>query len=92
MKKNNETYEFFYDTMPCKKLKQIPENRQDAPTVFQVNGLFTVNVSRFLKFKKIYMPKILPYEIPPETGLMIDTEFEFQIANYLAESKIKMVK
>lgn len=75
-----------------KKNPKKISNRQDAPTVFQVNGLFTVNVSRFLKFKKIYMPKILPYEIPPETGLMIDTEFEFQIANYLAESKIKMVK
>ena len=26
------------------------------------------------------MPKILPYEIPIQTGLMIDTNYEFQIA------------
>ena len=33
---------------------------------------------------------ILPYEIPPETGLMIDTEFEFQIAEMIASGKIKI--
>jgi len=36
------------------------------------------------------MPKTLPYEIPPETGLMIDTEFEFQIAEMIAQKKIKI--
>jgi hypothetical protein len=36
------------------------------------------------------MPKILPFEILPETGLMIDTEFEFQIANQIAKKQIKI--
>jgi len=36
------------------------------------------------------MPKVLPYEITPETGLMIDTEFEFQIADMIARGKIKI--
>ena len=33
----------------CKKLKKIPENRQDAPTVYQMNGLYVFNAKNFLK-------------------------------------------
>jgi len=71
-----------------KKRKDRIISRQSAPIVYQVNGLFTINVKRFLKFKKIYMPKILPCEISPERGFMIDTEFEFQIANLMAKRMI----
>ena len=48
--------------------------------VYQLTGFQTINVKSFQKFKKIYMPKVLPVEIPQETGLMIDTEFEFKLA------------
>lgn len=65
-------------------------NRQDSPTVYQLNGLFVLYVDKLLKYRRFYMPKILPYEIPPETGLMIDTEFEFQIAEMIASGKIKI--
>ena len=33
------------------------------------------------------MPKTFPFEIPPERGFMIDTKFEFEIANLLAKNK-----
>ena len=33
-----------------------------------------------VRSKTWYTSKILPFEIPIETGLMIDTNFEFQIA------------
>ena len=36
------------------------------------------------------MPKALPYEISPETGFMIDTEFEFQVAEMIAKKYIKI--
>jgi CMP-N-acetylneuraminic acid synthetase len=72
-----------------KKQKQRIMSRQTAPVVFQVNGLFAINVKQFLKFKKIYMPKIIPFEISPERGFMIDTEFEFQIADLMAKKMIK---
>jgi len=71
-----------------KKSKHEIKSRQSAPVVFQVNGLFVINVNRFLKFKKIYMPKILPFEISPERGFMIDTKFEFQIADLMAKKII----
>lgn len=66
-----------------KKTKKRVTNRQDAPIVYQLTGFQIINVPRFLKYKKIYMPRILPIEIPPKTGLMIDSEFEFQIADYM---------
>ena len=64
-----------------KKTKKCVTNRQDAPIVYQLTGFQIINVPRFLKYKKIYMPRILPIEIPSKTGLMIDSELEFQIAD-----------
>ena len=70
-----------------KKTKKRVANRQDAPIVYQLTGFWIINVPRFLKYKKIYMPRILPVEVPSETGLMIDTEFEFQIANCMFKKR-----
>jgi len=72
-----------------KKVRKRITSRQQAPVVFQLNGLFTFYVNQFLKYKKLYMPKILPYEIPAKTGLMIDTDFEFQIAECIAKKNIR---
>ncbi|RZD47109.1 MAG: hypothetical protein CXT78_03015 [Thaumarchaeota archaeon] len=62
-------------------------NRQNSPSVYQLTGFQTINVKQFLKYKQVYMPKILPYEIPLETGLMIDTEYEFKLAECIATMK-----
>ena len=61
-------------------------NRQNIPIVYQLNGLHTFYVEKLIKYGRLYMPKIVPYEIPLETGLMIDTEFEFQIAKLMIEN------
>jgi CMP-N-acetylneuraminic acid synthetase len=66
-----------------KKPKVLPKSRQSAPTVYQMSGFHILNKLRFLKHKTWYMPKILPYEIPIETGLMIDTNYEFLIAKHM---------
>ena len=66
-----------------KKPKVLPKSRQSAPTVYQMSGFHILNKLRFLKYKTWYMPKILPYEIPIETGLMIDTNYEFLIAKHM---------
>lgn len=70
-----------------KKMKIRPKRRQDAPKVYQLNGLYTYNTEKFLKYKNPFLPKGLPYEIPPETGLMIDTELEFKIAEMMLKQK-----
>jgi CMP-N,N'-diacetyllegionaminic acid synthase len=70
-----------------KKLASRVNRRQDAPTVHQLNGLFAFRPEKLLKYKNTFMPKILPYEISQETGLMIDTEIEFKIAEMLIKMK-----
>ncbi len=70
-----------------KKLKERPKSRQKAPIVFQLNGLFTYNAKNFLKYGDPIMPKALPFEISPESGLMIDTEIEFKIAEMIFKLK-----
>lgn len=71
-----------------KKVEKRILTRQSAPIVYQLNGLFTFNVKRFLKYNTLIMPKILPFEIPAETGWMIDTEFEFKVAKIILEKNI----
>ena len=66
-----------------KKLTKRPRNRQEAPVVYQLNGLFTYNKEKFLKIKNPIMPKAVPFEIPLERGFMIDTEAEFNIAKLM---------
>jgi len=66
-----------------KKLKHKIIRRQDAPIVYQLNGLFVIRPNSLLKFSSTIMPKILPYEISPEHGFMIDTELEFKLAEVL---------
>ena len=71
-----------------KKLRNRPITRQGAPTVYQLSGLWALDVKQFLKYQTIMVPKILPYEIPLETGFMIDTELEFKIAEFLAHKNL----
>jgi CMP-N,N'-diacetyllegionaminic acid synthase len=67
-----------------KKLANRPITRQGSPIVYQLSGLWALDVKQFLKYETIMVPKILPYEIPLETGFMIDTELEFKIAEFLS--------
>jgi CMP-N-acetylneuraminic acid synthetase len=70
-----------------KKLKHKILRRQDAPIVYQLNGLFVIKPSALLKYGSTTMPKILPYEISPEHGFMIDTELEFKLSEVMLKEK-----
>ena len=65
-----------------------PVGRQSAPIVYQLNGLWVYDKEKFLRYRKPLLPKTLPYEISPETGFMIDTEFEFKIAELILKNKL----
>jgi CMP-N,N'-diacetyllegionaminic acid synthase len=69
-----------------KKLNHRVNRRQDAPIVYQLNGLFTFKPEKLLKYNNTIMPKILSYEIPSETGLMIDTDLEFKFAEIILKN------
>ena len=66
------------------------QTRQSVPIVFQLNGLFVIDVFKFMKYKTILMPKTLPFKISPARGLMIDTEFEFKMAEFIVEHNLKI--
>ena len=70
-----------------KKLKNRPTSRQSAPIVYQLNGLYTYDAKKFLKLKKTDFSKTIPLEIHMETGFMIDTPFEFEIARLIIENE-----
>ena len=65
-----------------------PISRQTAPIVYQLNGLFTYNTEKFFEYRDDVLLNALPYEIPIETGFMIDTEFEFKLAEFIIQKKI----
>ena len=69
-----------------KEIKNNPKNRQDAPVVYQLNGLYTIDTKKFLKNGKKIFKQMYPCEIPIENGLMIDTKFEFKIAKLIIEN------
>ena len=71
----------------CKPLKIKARSRQEAPPVFQLNGLYVYDTKKFLKIRKTDLSKTIPFEIPVESGLMIDTDFEFEISKLLIEQK-----
>ena len=74
----------------CKKLSQRPKSRQNAPKVFQMNGLHTFDVKKFLfpnRKVRTEISKAILLEIPIESGIMIDTEFEFQLTKLIIENK-----
>ena len=66
-----------------KKTGQEILSRNDAPTVFQLAGCFLVSKKSFLKYEKVNMPNAIPYVVSQKKGLMIDTNFEFEIASKL---------
>ena len=72
-----------------KKIKVKPTRRQDAPKVYQLNGLFTYNTKKFLKYKNQYPPKRLGVVIPQNTGIMIDTELEFKIVEMILQKNLE---
>ena len=58
-----------------------------------MNGLYTYDVKKFLYPERKVRTEILkaiPLEIPIETGIMIDTNFEFELVKLVIENKHKI--
>ena len=70
--------------IPVKTIK----HRQKVPKVYQLNGLFVINVKEFLKKRETLKLRAIPYEIPMQTGWMIDTEWEFRMAELMYKYKL----
>ncbi|MBM15537.1 MAG: N-acylneuraminate cytidylyltransferase [Nitrospina sp.] len=70
-----------------KKLKRIIYRRQDAPKVFNLDGIVIFDSKKFLKTKKLLTNKSKIVEITKEHGHMIDFEFDFTVAELLMKNK-----
>ena len=73
------------------KKNERSTSRQQAPVVYQMNGLHTYDLKKFLfptRKTRTELHKALPFEISIESGLMIDTEFEFQTAKLIIENNL----
>ncbi len=52
----------------------IPSRRQDLPKCFTLNGaIYFARIDELLQFKTFILPKTVPYLLPPERAIDIDT-------------------
>ena len=63
---------------------QIPHRRQDAPTVFALNGAVYVARTDHLELGGSFLaPGAVGYPMPKERSLDVDTEFDVAIVDFL---------
>jgi CMP-N,N'-diacetyllegionaminic acid synthase len=71
--------------------KPLPGNvvaRQHAPTVYEHVGLVYVISPNYLRSASfLYDGHVVPYVVPTERSLDIDTEFDFKIVEFLMKEK-----
>ena len=64
-------------------------NRQNAPNVFDISTVAYVSTPSFiLKSKKMFDGNVDFYEIPKKRAIDIDTQLDFDIAEYLYKNKV----
>lgn len=64
--------------------------RQDAPIVYEHVGLVYVLDPEYLrKAKTIYEGRVIPFEVPAERSLDIDSEFDWTVINLLMKERLK---
>lgn len=69
-----------------KKPKKPILRRQDAPKVYQLNsGVICMWRDSVVNGKTVYTDKVKLYEVSNDRAVMIDTELEFQFAEFLME-------
>ena len=69
-----------------KKTKKILYRRQDAPKVYNLDGIVLFNSKNFMKEKVLLTNKSKIVEITKEHGHMIDFEFDFNVAELLMKN------
>ncbi len=73
------------------KIKKIPSRRQVLPKVYVPNGaIYISHVNVFLKEKTFFTNRTLPFIMPEERSIDIDTETDFKIAECLMRDVLKL--
>ena len=71
-----------------KELDPPVVRRQDAPQCYDMNGsIYVWSRARFFESESLFHPDTLLFEMPEERSRDIDTEFDFEIVQYLANKR-----
>ncbi|MGB9577898.1 MAG: acylneuraminate cytidylyltransferase family protein, partial [Halothiobacillaceae bacterium] len=63
---------------------QRPQRRQDAPTLYSLNGaLYVAQVEWLRQSRRFLTDETLAYVMPPERSVDIDTALDFRLAECL---------
>jgi len=66
------------------------KRRQDAELLYELNGaIYFIHTDTFLKEHTLYPEKTVPYIMPPECSLDIDSELDFLIADLVMRHKLQ---
>ena len=64
--------------------KDFRKRRQDFNKIYLPNGaIFVAKPETLLKYRSFYTKKMLPYIMPPERSIDIDTELDLELAEYI---------
>ncbi len=64
------------------------KRRQDLPTLYSPNGAIFISTPQYLKkHKTFYSEKTIPYIMPAERSIDIDTELDFKLAEILLRER-----
>lgn len=69
--------------------KFLTKRRQDLPTYYSPNGAIYITTPKSLKKYKTFIPKkTIPYIMPKERSIDLDTPFDLKLAEFLLKNKV----
>lgn len=67
----------------------LSKRRQDLPTYYSPNGAIYIITPESLRKNKTFIPKkTIPYVMPKERSVDLDTPFDFKLAEFLLKNKM----
>ena len=69
--------------------KFLNKRRQDLPKFYCPNGAIYITTPDSLRKNKTFIPKkTIPYVMPQERSVDLDTEFDFKLAEFILKNKV----
>lgn len=67
----------------------LNKRRQDLPTYYSPNGAIYITTPESLRKNKTFIPKkTIPYVMPKERSVDLDTPFDFKLAEFILKNKV----
>lgn len=67
----------------------LNKRRQDLPTYYSPNGAIYITTPKSLRKNRTFIPKkTIPYVMPKERSVDLDTPFDFKLAEFILKNKV----